>query len=82
MRSSDASMPPRIGVQPWGADERDQHGEGGGFGVVAWPAGAIVITNGTVTGQPAVDVDRVVTLAAAVVAIGFLTVGRRRRVRR
>ncbi|SMO62283.1 hypothetical protein SAMN06273567_102593 [Geodermatophilus aquaeductus] len=49
---------------------------------MAWPAGAIVITNGTVTGQPAVDVDRVVTLAAAVVAIGFLTVGRRRRVRR
>jgi uncharacterized spore protein YtfJ len=64
-----------------GADERDQHGEGGGFGVVARPAGAIVITDGAVTWQPAVDVDRVASLAAAVVAIGFLTVGRRRRVR-
>jgi uncharacterized spore protein YtfJ len=65
-----------------GADERGQHGEGGGFGVVARPAGAIVISNGTVTWQPAVDLDRVITLAAAVVAIGLLAVGRRRGVRR
>ena len=37
-----------------------QEGEGGGFGITARPAGAYVFTDGTVTWQPAVDVNRIV----------------------
>jgi uncharacterized spore protein YtfJ len=38
---------------------------GGGFGVVARPIGAYVIRNGQVSWRPAVDLNRVVLLAAA-----------------
>lgn len=34
------------------------HGSGGGFGVIAKPAGAFVIKDGKVRWQPAVDVNR------------------------
>ena len=61
-----------------GADERGQHGEGGGFGVVARPAGAYVITDGAVTWRPAFDLNRTIGLAAAVAAVGLFTIGRRR----
>jgi uncharacterized spore protein YtfJ len=43
--------------------------EGGGFGVVARPAGAFVISGGEVRWQPAVDVTR---LALALVLGGVL----------
>ena len=54
-----------------GHDERGQEGEGGGFGVVARPAGAYVIKDGTVRWRPAVDVNRLVA-AIGTVAIAYL----------
>ena len=39
-----------------------QEGEGGGFGITARPAGAYVFKEGTVTWQPAVDVNRMVAV--------------------
>jgi uncharacterized spore protein YtfJ len=46
-----------------GKDERGQEGDGGGFVLTARPVGAYVIKDGAVTWQPAVDVERVVTVA-------------------
>ena len=43
--------------------EAGEEGEGGGFGVTARPAGAYVIKDGAVSWQPAVDVNRIVTVA-------------------
>jgi uncharacterized spore protein YtfJ len=61
--------------------ETGEEGEGGGFGVNAYPAGAFVIKDGSVSWQPAVDVNRIVTVAV----LGWITFtwlvarGRRRR---
>ena len=41
-----------------GHDKDGQEGEGGGFGVVAFPSGAYVIKDGKVRWIPAVDVNR------------------------
>jgi uncharacterized spore protein YtfJ len=60
-----------------GADQ----GEGGGFGMLARPAGAFVIDNGTVRWQPALDVTRLVT-AGVVVALALFRRLRRARRRR
>jgi uncharacterized spore protein YtfJ len=60
-----------------GADERGQHGEGGGFGLVARPVGAYVIKDGAVTWRPAFDLNRTIGLAAAVAAVWLFAVGRR-----
>jgi uncharacterized spore protein YtfJ len=45
-----------------GKQQTGEEGEGGGFGLLARPAGAFVIKDGTVTWQPAVDVNRIVAL--------------------
>jgi uncharacterized spore protein YtfJ len=50
-----------------GHDDRGQEGEGGGFGVSARRAGAYVIKDGTVRWRPAVDVNRLLVTAGAVV---------------
>jgi uncharacterized spore protein YtfJ len=42
-----------------GHDTDGQEGEGGGFGLAAYPAGAYVIKNGTVRWIPAVDLNRI-----------------------
>jgi uncharacterized spore protein YtfJ len=47
-------------------------GEGGGFGVSARPAGAYVISNGVVTWEPAVDVNRLVAVSGAVAIAALL----------
>ena len=60
-----------------GQDEQGQRGEGGGFGLVARPAGAYVIKDGAVSWQPAFDLNRAIGLAAAVAVTWLLTVGRR-----
>ncbi len=63
-----------------GQDEQGQRGEGGGFGLVARPAGAYVIRDGAVTWHPAFDLNRTIGLAAAV-AVAWLrpeTRGQRR----
>jgi uncharacterized spore protein YtfJ len=54
-----------------GHDERGQEGEGGGFGVVARPAGAYVIKDGRARWCPAVDANRLVATIGAV-AIAYL----------
>lgn len=53
-----------------GKEEGRQEGEGGGFGLSARPAGAFVVKDGTVSWQPAVDVNRLVTVAV----LGWATV--------
>ncbi|WP_211355307.1 hypothetical protein [Blastococcus colisei] len=60
-----------------GQDEQGQRGEGGGFGLVARPAGAYVIRDGAVTWHPAFDLNRTIGLAAAVAVAWLFTVGRR-----
>lgn len=51
-------------------DAQGGEGDGGGFGLVARPAGAYVIKDGAVSWQPAVDVNRIVAVAVA----GWVTV--------
>jgi uncharacterized spore protein YtfJ len=48
-------------------DEKGQEGEGGGFGVNARPAGAFVVKDGQVSWRPAVDPNRIITIAGLVV---------------
>jgi uncharacterized spore protein YtfJ len=61
--------------------ETGDEGEGGGFGLVARPAGAYVIRDDVVSWQPAVDVNRIVTLGVAgwVAAVWLLSRSLRRR---
>ena len=49
-----------------GTDHDGQHGEGGGFGIRAYPAGVYVIRNGKVRWLPAVDPNRIVLATGAV----------------
>jgi uncharacterized spore protein YtfJ len=55
-----------------GHDEQGQEGEGGGFGVKARPSGAFVLTDGQVKWRPAIDLNRVLVLAAAVAVASLL----------
>lgn len=56
-----------------GQDNEGQQGEGGGFGMRAHPAGVYVIKDGAVKWQPAIDPNRVVLAAAAVVIAALVT---------
>jgi len=49
-------------------------GSGGGFGVIARPAGVFVIKDGDALWRPAVDVTRVIIGAQFVAVAGLLTV--------
>jgi uncharacterized spore protein YtfJ len=62
-----------------GSDEKGQQGEGGGFGLIARPAGAYVIKDGEVHWRPAFDLNRTIGVVGAVAVAWLLTVGRRRR---
>ncbi|RDI68277.1 spore germination protein GerW family protein [Nocardia pseudobrasiliensis] len=57
-----------------GTDGEGQEGSGGGFGVGAKPAGVYVVRDGKVSWQPAVDVNRLMTVVG-VVAVTALIVG-------
>lgn len=57
-----------------GGEGGDNGGGGGGFGIVARPIGAYVIRDGSVSWRPALDVNRLLLLAAALV---FLVTRRR-----
>jgi uncharacterized spore protein YtfJ len=61
-----------------GHDEKGQEGEGGGFGVTGRPAGAFVIHDGHVSWRPAVDPNRIITVAGVVTAVVLLSRRRRR----
>jgi uncharacterized spore protein YtfJ len=56
-----------------GTDDAGQQGEGGGFGLVARPAGAYVIKDGEVTWRPALDPNRLAGAAASVVVAVLVT---------
>jgi uncharacterized spore protein YtfJ len=65
---------------------RSGSGSGSGIGLSATPAGAYVIRDGTVSWQPALDLNRVILGAQVVAVIALLTLRkiltRRRRRRR
>ncbi|HEX5016928.1 MAG TPA: spore germination protein GerW family protein [Actinomycetes bacterium] len=56
-----------------GEAEDGQTGDGGGFGMMARPAGAYVIDQGKVRWQPAVDVNRIIATVGAVVVTALVT---------
>ncbi|MGY1607769.1 MULTISPECIES: spore germination protein GerW family protein [unclassified Geodermatophilus] len=56
-----------------GHDDSGQEGQGAGFGLGARPAGVYVIRNGEVTWQPAVDVNRLGTVAGLVLVVLLVT---------
>jgi uncharacterized spore protein YtfJ len=56
-----------------GGEGGPEGGGGGGFGIVARPIGAYVIRDGSVSWRPALDLNRLLLLAAALV---FLLVRR------
>jgi uncharacterized spore protein YtfJ len=64
-----------------GHDKQGQEGEGGGFGMNARPTGAYVIKEGTVTWQPAVDVNRLLAIAGAIAVAVLLVASRMARLR-
>ena len=64
-----------------GHDDKGQQGEGGGFGVTGRPAGAFVIHNGQVSWRPAIDPNRIITVAGVVTVAYLLTRRRRTRAR-
>lgn len=55
-----------------GTDEQGSGGSGGGYGVSAKPVGVYVIRDGTVSWQPAVDVNRVIIGGQVVMIVLFL----------
>lgn len=56
-----------------GGEGGPEGGGGGGFGVVARPVGAYVIREGRVSWRPAVDLNRVLLLAAALLLVARRT---------
>ena len=60
------------------ADSGVASGEGGGFGVVAAPAGAYVLREGQVHWRPAINVNLLVSAATAVMITWLLTQPRAR----
>ena len=55
-----------------GSDEKGQEGEGGGFGLMAKPAGVYVIEADKVSWQPALDPNRMISAGAAIIVAGIL----------
>jgi uncharacterized spore protein YtfJ len=49
-------------------------GSGGGFGVIARPAGAYVVKEGSVTWRPALDINRIILGGQIVAIVALLTV--------
>jgi hypothetical protein len=54
-----------------GTDPTGQQGEGAGFAATARPVGAYVIKGGRVTWRPAIDPNRIITIAG-MIAIAYL----------
>jgi uncharacterized spore protein YtfJ len=61
-----------------GGGGEDQHGQakgsGSGFGMIARPVGALVIRDGQLSWQPAVDVTRIVLGGQVVAIVALLTI--------
>lgn len=62
-----------------GTDAQGQQGEGGGFGANARPVGAYVIKDGQLHWRPAIDANRVITIAGLMAIAYLLRRPRRRR---
>lgn len=60
-------------------DEGTGSGSGSGFGLSGRPAGAFIIRDGEVTWQPAIDVNRIISGAFALLALALLVRLRRAR---
>jgi uncharacterized spore protein YtfJ len=66
VKSEGVTLVPAAAVRGGAGGGGDSQGNGGGgFGIVARPIGAYVIRDGNVTWRPAVDLNRVLLLAAA-----------------
>ncbi len=59
-----------------GTDRDGKHGEGGGFGIRAYPAGVYVIRKGRVRWLPAVDPNRIVLTTGAVTVATVVVLAR------
>jgi uncharacterized spore protein YtfJ len=64
-----------------GRDQNGQEGRGGGFGVIARPAGAFVIKDGNVHWEPAVNVNRLVGTVGLIAVAGLFAGARIARIR-
>lgn len=62
-----------------GTDPRGQQGEGAGFGANARPVGAFVIKDGQLHWRPAIDLNRIITMAGLMAIAYLLRRPRRRR---
>jgi uncharacterized spore protein YtfJ len=70
VQSDGVTLVPVAAVRGGAGGGGDNEGNGGGgFGVMARPLGAYVIRDGSVSWRPAVDLNRVLLLAAAVVLL-------------
>ena len=68
VESDGVTLVPAAAVRGGAGGGGDNEGNGGGgFGIVARPIGAYVIRDGSVSWRPAVDLNRVLLLAAALV---------------
>jgi hypothetical protein len=59
-----------------GGTDQGKHGEGGGLGLIARPAGAFVIEDGKVSWHPAVDINSIFATIGAVAIVALLVAGR------
>lgn len=62
-----------------GGDGQDKHGQraqGGGLGFTVRPVGAFIIADGTLRWEPAVDVNRLMTVIGTVAVAGLLLAAR------
>lgn len=76
IRQGDVTIVPAAHVRGGGGGGSGQgpNGEGGGgFGVSSSPAGAYVIKNGSVTWQPALDLNRTIFMGQVVAIVALLT---------
>jgi uncharacterized spore protein YtfJ len=66
VQSDGVTLVPAAAVRGGAGGGGDNEGNGGGgFGIIARPVGAYVIRDGSVSWRPAVDLNRVLLLAAA-----------------
>jgi uncharacterized spore protein YtfJ len=54
--------------------EDSEQGAGGGFGLRVTPSGVFVVRDGTVTWQPALDLNRIILGGQVVAVIALLTI--------
>lgn len=55
-----------------GQSPEGEVGEGAGFGITGTPVGAFVVRDGSVTWQPAIDVNALVTSVAQVLVVAIV----------